>query len=89
MIRFLFITLFLTSLMACATKPDPYVSVQGQQGYIFECSAGIAQCEARADKFCPNGYDVIEHIEQNTTVMPHYGEYPMLIHIEKLAFRCS
>ncbi len=73
----------------CAIGPSPMTTSNGKQGYVITCDSGINKCYQRASKLCPNGYDIIEHSKKTSTLVPHYGEYPMIVNIENIIIECK
>jgi hypothetical protein len=76
-------------LSACALQPTPITTANGSRGYNMDCSSGIETCYQKATELCPNGYDILEHSEKTSAVIPHYGEYPMILHRENLLIECK
>lgn len=76
-------------ISGCAIQPTSTTDADGRQGYTLNCSSGIEACRQQAADLCPNQYDVIEHTKKSSTVVPHYGEYPMTINIETLTIKCK
>ena len=85
------ITLFILAVAmgGCATEPVSTVKTDGKQAYTINCTLGIDECRQKAAKLCPAGYDINEHIKKSSTLVPHYGEYPMTINIESLIIHCK
>jgi len=73
----------------CAIQPTVTKTADGQQAYTFTCSAGTEQCEQASTTWCPTGYDVIEHGQQASPVVPHYGEYPVTLLTDSLTVQCK
>lgn len=76
-------------LYGCAINPTPLTTSNGKQGYTIQCDSGVAKCEQKAAKLCPDGYDILDHSKKTTTLVPHYGEYPMTVNIENLTVECK
>jgi len=82
--------LTLTILISgCAIEPVSVTKPDGNQGYIINCNSGVALCHKKSAKLCPAGYDITEHTKESSTVIPHYGEYPMTLNTESLIIECK
>lgn len=75
-------------ISGCAIQPTLVSAPEQTQRYALHCNAGIEKCYQRAAEICTEGYDVIEHSKSETTVVPHYGQYPMIIKAENLEIEC-
>ena len=85
-----FIALSLVIVMGgCTIQPVSINRIEGTQSYVMDCNSGINKCYQKADELCPSGYDIIEHSIKTSTVMPHYGEYPMMTNTESLTLDCK
>ncbi|MFW5425773.1 MAG: hypothetical protein ACKE8G_04470 [Methylophagaceae bacterium] len=83
-------TLILATIVGgCAIEPVSIAEPDGKQNYIINCTSGIDRCRQKAAELCPAGYDVTEHSKKSSTLVPHYGEYPMTINIENLTINCT
>ncbi|MBL1321341.1 MAG: hypothetical protein COA63_009830 [Methylophaga sp.] len=80
---------FAVVMCGCAIEPVITAQPDGKQSYTINCSSGIDKCHQRSAKLCPTGYDIIEHSKKTSTLVPHYGEYPMTINIENLTISCK
>ncbi|MDO7596853.1 MAG: hypothetical protein MUQ51_06935 [Pseudomonadota bacterium] len=76
-------------LSGCAIEPTPLNRADGQQGFTMNCNSGLEKCNQKSAELCPAGYDIIEHSKKASTVVPHYGEYPMTIKTESLTIKCK
>jgi len=85
------ITLFIFAVVVggCAIEPVSISQPDGKQGYTINCSSGIDKCRQKSAELCPAGYDIIEHFKKSSTLVPHYGEYPMTVNIENLTIHCK
>lgn len=75
-------------MTACAVQPLPINGANGQQRYAMNCVSGIEQCYQKAAELCPNGYDIIEQTHTSSKLVPHYGQYPMIVNTENLTIEC-
>lgn len=80
---------FVVFLSGCATQPTSITTADGKQGYTLNCDSGIEKCHQKAAELCPKGYDILEHSKKSSTVVPHYGQYPMTINTELLTIKCK
>jgi len=80
------LTIFIS---ACAMDSVPVTTADGKQGYTINCNSGVDLCHKKSAKLCPAGYDIVEHIKESSTVIPHYGEYPMTLNTESLIIECK
>lgn len=76
-------------LSGCAIEPTPITGTNGLQSYKFDCNADTKVCYQKAGKLCTRGYDIIDHANTSTIMMPHYGEHPMTINVESLTIQCQ
>jgi hypothetical protein len=84
-------TILLLTLVvsACAAQPTSIITADGKQLYAFNCRAGLEKCYQQSRKWCPAGYDIFDHSKKTSTVVPHYGEYPMILTTESLTIQCK
>lgn len=75
-------------ISGCAIEPLPLTGGNGQLGFTMDCNEGIEKCYQKSAELCPAGYDIIEHTKKTSTLVPHYGQYPMTINIERLTIEC-
>jgi hypothetical protein len=80
---------FAIFLSACATQPTSITTADGQQGFTLNCNSGIEKCHQKSAELCLAGYDIIEHSKKSSTLVPHYGEYPITIITESLTIECK
>lgn len=80
---------FAVFLSGCAFQPASITTADGKQGYTLNCNSGLEKCHQKATELCPAGYDIIDHSKKSSTVVPHYGEYPMTINTESLTLECK
>lgn len=80
---------FAVFLSGCATQPTSITTADGKQGYMLNCDSGIEKCHQKSTELCPGGYDIIDHSKKSSTVIPHYGQYPMTINTESLTIKCK
>tara|TARA_R110002049_G_scaffold111854_10_gene261200 strand:- start:2207 stop:2476 length:270 start_codon:yes stop_codon:yes gene_type:complete len=81
--------LFLSVVIsACAAVPTTLNSANGKQRFTMDCNSGIEKCHQKSVELCPDGYDIIDHTKKTSTLLPHYGQYPKVIHIESLTVEC-
>lgn len=85
------ITVLLLAIVisGCAIEPLPITEADGKKSYALNCNSGIEKCQQKAAELCLGGYDIIDHVKKSSTVVPHYGEYPMTINIESLTIKCQ
>jgi len=85
------ITIFIVAVVVggCAIEPVSVTGPGGKQSYTINCTSGIDKCRQKSAELCPTGYDIVEHTKKSSTLVPHYGEYPMTINIEQLIIDCK
>lgn len=76
-------------LSGCAIEATSITNPSGRQGYTMNCNSGIEKCHDKSAELCPNGYDIIEHSNESTTIVAHYGEYPSIVNNEILTIQCK
>jgi hypothetical protein len=53
------------------------------------CAVGTDACEERASAQCATSFSVINRETQQSTVIPHYGQYPLTLEMDKLTVQCD
>jgi len=77
------------AVSACALQPQLMIGADGKQSYTINCNSGIEKCHQKSAELCPSGYETIEHANKSSTLIPHYGEYPMTVNTESLTIQCK
>jgi hypothetical protein len=53
------------------------------------CAVGADTCEKRASAQCASSFSVIERETLKSTAIPHYGQYPLTLEMDKLTVQCD
>ena len=76
-------------ISGCAIETTSISNTNGRQGYTMNCNSGIAKCHNKSTELCPSGSRIIEHANDSTKVVAHYGEYPTILNNEILTIECK
>lgn len=68
------IALVAVLLAACTTTATPVRTGDGAQKFYLDCGRqGMAQCFAKANEVCPNGYTVDDQKQRTGWAFSQYG----------------
>jgi hypothetical protein len=59
------------------------------ESFDVVCAVGTDACEERASAQCASSFSVIHRETQQSTVIPHYGQYPLTLEMDKLTVQCD